>query len=186
MQLRLAGEEADLLPGSVRSLCEAAHRGRAAMSRTHTAFDERGEIAEYSPRPKLSEEEFEARLDFVGSLLPTAKAASASSQNGATPDGSHSWRPVDLIATANEPPEPPSLGGIVYPGRRHVFSGEPESLKSFCALVLCVEEMLAGRSVVYVDFEMGRRDVLERLRALGATDELIAERFIYLEPGEAL
>jgi len=107
-------------------------------------------------------------------------------KNGRSPAKAHSWRPVDLIATASEPPEPPSLGGIVYPGRRHVFSGEPESLKSFCALVICLEEMLAGRCVVYVDFEMGRRDVLERLRCLGADDELVSTAFVYLEPGESL
>jgi hypothetical protein len=108
------------------------------------------------------------------------------SSNGHGPARPHSWCPIDLIATASEPPEPPSLGGIVYPGRRHVFSGEPESLKSFCALVLCVEEMLAGRNVVYVDFEMGGRDVLERLRCLGADDELLGNAFAYLEPGESL
>jgi hypothetical protein len=99
----------------------------------------------------------------------------------------HSWTPIDLIATASEIPEPPTIGGIVYPGRRHVYSGEPESLKSWAALVLCVEEMAAGRNVLYIDFnEMGRRETLERLRALGLTDDEVRERFIYIEPGEPM
>jgi 5S rRNA maturation endonuclease (ribonuclease M5) len=99
---------------------------------------------------------------------------------------SHSWAPVDLIGEALAPPEPATIGKVVYPTRRHVFSGEPESLKTFAALVLCVLEMQAGHTVVYIDFEMGRRDVLERLRQLGADDEMIASRFVYLEPSEPL
>jgi len=108
-------------------------------------------------------------------------------QAKAQPGEPHSWTPIDLVATANEPPEPATIGGIAYPGRRHVYSGEPETLKSWAALVLCVEEIRAGRTVLYIDFnEMGGRDVLERLRALGLTDEEIRERFIYLEPHEAM
>jgi 5S rRNA maturation endonuclease (ribonuclease M5) len=98
----------------------------------------------------------------------------------------HSWEPVDLIGQALTPPEPATIGNLAYPNRRHVYSGEPESLKSFAALVLCAGEMQAGRTVVYIDFEMGRRDVLERLRQLGADDQLIATRFVYLEPAEPL
>ena len=45
------------------------------------------------------------------------------------PDNPHSWQPVDLLGAALNPPAPPSIEGIVYPGRRHVFSGEPESGK---------------------------------------------------------
>jgi 5S rRNA maturation endonuclease (ribonuclease M5) len=106
----------------------------------------------------------------------------------ATPSesGSHSWAPVDLIGEALTPPEPATIGSLAYPSRRHVFSGEPESLKSFVALVLCADEMHAGHTVFYIDFEMGRRDVLERLRQLGVDDETIASRFVYLEPTEPL
>jgi hypothetical protein len=99
----------------------------------------------------------------------------------------HTWTPVDLIATADTPPEPPSISGIAYPGRRHVYSGEPETLKSWAGLVLEVEQIREGHNVLYLDFaEMGGRDVLERLRALGLDDDTIAEQFIYLEPTEAM
>jgi AAA domain len=98
----------------------------------------------------------------------------------------HSWQPVDLVGLALEPPEPPTLDAIAYPGRRHIWSGEPESLKSWAALVLCAEEMHQGRDVVYVDLEMGRREMLARLRDLGLDDETIGQHFIYLEPSEPL
>jgi hypothetical protein len=114
-------------------------------------------------------------------------------ENGAVPGAQttdeepHSWTPIDLIETANEPPEPATIKGIAYPGRRHLYSGEPETLKSWAALVLCADEMRQGRTVFYVDFnEMGGRDILERLRALGLTDEMIREQFIYIEPHEAM
>jgi hypothetical protein len=98
----------------------------------------------------------------------------------------HSWTPVDLVASDTAPPEPPTIGGIVYPGRRHLFSGEPESLKSWLLLILCVDEMQAGRNVFYIDHEMGQRDTLERLRHLGATDQQIADHLTYLEPDQPM
>jgi hypothetical protein len=98
----------------------------------------------------------------------------------------HSWQPVDLIGSAAAPPEPPTLADLAYPGRRHVYSGEPESLKSWAALVLAVEEIRKGESVLYVDLEMGRAEMLERLRDLGLSDDEIESRFLYVEPSEPL
>jgi hypothetical protein len=46
--------------------------------------------------------------------------------------------------------------------------------------------MLADHAVCLVDLEMGRRETLERFRQLGATDELISEQLIYLEPSEPM
>jgi hypothetical protein len=97
----------------------------------------------------------------------------------------HSWTPIDLQAADDDPPPPPTIGGLVYPGRRHVVSGEPEALKSWLAAVLCVEEIRAGRPVVYADFEMGRRTMLERLRALGLTDEELG-LVVYVTPDEPM
>lgn len=97
----------------------------------------------------------------------------------------HSWVPVDLVSLDLAPPEPPSIGGIVYPGRRHVFSGEPESLKTWAALVLCVDCLRAGGHVVYVDMENGHRAILERLRCLGVLDDEIG-RFLYVNPDEPM
>lgn len=98
----------------------------------------------------------------------------------------HSWQPVDLLAVADAPPEPPTISGLVYPGRRHLVSGEPESLKSWLGLVICVEEIRKGETVFWIDFEMGPRDVLARLRDLGLTNEEIHSQVVYLEPDEPL
>jgi hypothetical protein len=97
----------------------------------------------------------------------------------------HSWRPIDLLKIETAPLEPAVIGGLVYPGRRHVFSGEPESLKTWAALVLSAKELRAGRAAVVVDFETGARGMLERLRDLGLTDEELA-RFLFLAPSEPL
>ena len=53
----------------------------------------------------------------------------------------HSWTPIDLVTLGAAPPQPPSLSGIAYPGRRHVWSGEPESLETWLALCVAVEEL---------------------------------------------
>jgi hypothetical protein len=95
----------------------------------------------------------------------------------------HSWKPIDLLAFADAPPEPPTISGLVYPERRHVFSGEPETLKTWAADVLAVEEIRAGREVDYIDLEMSARETTARLRALGLTDEEFGH-FIYLAPSE--
>jgi hypothetical protein len=41
----------------------------------------------------------------------------------------HSWRPIDLVAAASNPPEPPTIGGLLYPGKRTLLSGETETSK---------------------------------------------------------
>jgi len=96
----------------------------------------------------------------------------------------HSWVPVDLLEADGLPPEPPIIGpGLAYPGRKVLLSGEPEAGKSWVALILCLLEIRAGRTAVYVDLEMGPREVVERLRCLGATDAEL-ERLAYIEPTE--
>ena len=42
----------------------------------------------------------------------------------------HSRQPIDLVAAAADPPEPPTIGGLLYPGKRTLLSGETESLKT--------------------------------------------------------
>lgn len=98
----------------------------------------------------------------------------------------HSWQPVDLLARDSGPPEPPTIADIVYPGRIHDWSGEPESLKSMAAAAVACVEVRAGRCVVYIDFENGPDETLVRLRALGLSDDEVDERFIYLAPDEPL
>jgi len=96
-----------------------------------------------------------------------------------------SWEPVNLAQLGDKPPVQPTLGnvGIVYPGKRHVFSGPQESAKTLAAYAIGLEVIRAGGTIVVIDFEMGRWDARDRLIDLGATpDEL--ERVVYVDPSE--
>ena len=57
----------------------------------------------------------------------------------------HSWKALDILAHAANPPAPPEIGGLAYPGMRHVFSGEAETGKSWLLLFLAAEEIVSGR-----------------------------------------
>ena len=63
----------------------------------------------------------------------------------------NTWRPANLVQLAANPPEPPSIGGLLYPGLRTVLSGETESMKTWLALILAKAEIEAGFPVVWVD-----------------------------------
>jgi hypothetical protein len=92
-----------------------------------------------------------------------------------------SWEPLCWAALGERPPVTPSIGGLVYPGRRHVFSGPPESCKTWAALVIGVEEIRRGGIVFHVDFEMFGYETRDRLRSMGVTDDEL-ERFLHIEP----
>lgn len=106
-------------------------------------------------------------------------------------DGS-SWEPVDLgPVLAGEVAETlPELGRrddgvpLIYVGKLHSINGEPESGKSWFALMLCAQVMGDGHSVVYIDFEDSAASVVGRLRVLGVADEVIGTQFVYLRPDE--
>ena len=100
---------------------------------------------------------------------------------------SHSWRPSSLIARAAEPPEPPTIGALLYPRKRIVLSGETESLKTWLALILAKAEMDAGYAVAWADLDaMGPGELLARFRALGVADDVVDRLFLYYEPSERL
>ena len=94
-----------------------------------------------------------------------------------------SWTPRNLAEMEDKPPVEPTLGGLglVYPGKRHVFSGPQESAKTLAAYVLGLQVVRSGASVVLIDFEMGPWDAKTRLRELGASDEELG-RFPYVAP----
>jgi hypothetical protein len=96
-----------------------------------------------------------------------------------------SWTPLNLNQLADKPPVQPTLGGlgIVYPGKRHVFSGPQESAKTLAAYAIVIETVRTGQTCIIIDFEMGRWDARDRLRDLGATpDEL--NWIHYIEPAQ--
>jgi hypothetical protein len=106
------------------------------------------------------------------------------SSNGAGPTRD-SWLPLNLAELDDTPPQPPTLGGfgIVYHGKRHVFSGPQESAKTLAAYAIGLETLRAipNRYIALIDFEMGRRSARTRLRELGATNPELA-RILYIEP----
>lgn len=101
------------------------------------------------------------------------------------PTPTSSWSPIGLVALGDSPPPEASIGGISYPGSLVLFFGEPESVKTWANLVLCLEEIRKGETTLWVDFEMTPRTILGRLRDLGATDEEVA-RFLYVQPSEPI
>lgn len=99
----------------------------------------------------------------------------------------HSWTPINLRKLEGREQAEPTIGGIVYPGKRHALSGEPESLKSWAALVLCALELKAGANVLYLNLETDAHEIRERLRDLGVPDEhLEPNRLVYLQPSEPM
>jgi len=104
------------------------------------------------------------------------------------------WGPTDLgpyLDGTHEPCEPTLLRRtdgphLLYPGRVHWLAGEPEALKSWLALLACVEVLDHGGQVMFIDFEDGPAGVVGRLLALGVDPQVIAARFDYRSPDGAL
>ena len=120
-------------------------------------------------------------------LLQRLQAACLPQTQGDAVSAKHSWQPQNLVELAANPPEPPTIGGLIYPAKRTVFSGETESLKTWLALILAKAEMDAGYTVAWADLDaMGAGELLDRLRLLGVPDETIAQRFLHFEPTETL
>jgi hypothetical protein len=94
-----------------------------------------------------------------------------------------SWAPRNLAELEERPAVRPTIGqvGLVYPGRRHVFSGPQETAKTLAAYIVALEEIRHGGNVVLVDLDMGPWDARDRLRDLAATDKEL-ERLHYIEP----
>src|SRR4051812_734467 len=72
-----------------------------------------------------------------------------------------SWRPADLTVTLASEANPPSptVGHrsddrpLLYPGKTHSISSEPEAGKTWFALMLCAQEMADNHAVMYLDYE---------------------------------
>ena len=103
-----------------------------------------------------------------------------------------SWWPVNLAPLfdgTHQPPTPTVMTRedgqhLLYPGKCHAFNGESESGKTWAALIACVQELDAGGTVLYLDFEDTADTVVTRLLALGAKPDHILGRFAYIQPSE--
>ena len=94
--------------------------------------------------------------------------------------------PVDLLSIDTSTPRPWTRGArrITRPGLRAIWFGARGSGKSIAALILSVQVIEAGGSVLYADFENGARRQAERLEAIlldrpPATRDAVRERLDY-------
>lgn len=104
------------------------------------------------------------------------------------------WQPVDLSTVLDgtwEAPEP-CVGartdhiGLFYPGKQHTVISETEGGKTWLALSACIDEMLAGNHVLYIDFEDSEGGIVKRILDQGISADVIREFFHYIRPSEAL
>lgn len=105
----------------------------------------------------------------------------------------HPWLPLEDFGAVVTPPTPPSIlcaldgAGLLYPGKRHLLSGEYETLKTWIAAAAAAELMLNALHVFWWDADEQGGDVLaERLAALGVPRSVMAERMYYVCPDRAL
>jgi putative DNA primase/helicase len=121
----------------------------------------------FTPREKDDNQEHE-----VSGAASAADAAAA---------GRRRWVPIlEAVAEAAES-EPPSIlaneqgQGLLYPGKRHLLAGEPETLKTLCMQIAAVQVLRDGGQVAWFDYDgMGRGELLRRLREVGATEQDLA------------
>jgi len=70
---------------------------------------------------------------------------------------------------------------ILYPGKINAIFGESESGKTWVALEAVRQELLAGNTVFYIDFEDSARGILNRLKTLKTPTERF-RAFLYANP----
>ncbi|WP_158604500.1 AAA family ATPase [Nocardioides mangrovicus] len=127
----------------------------------------------------------EAPDSGTGPHRAAAERADESSPHGGTEvarDLGRAWNTADvrLYLRGDLPGIRPTVGRrsdgqcLLYPGSTHSLASEPEAGKSWLALAICVQEIKAGRPVVYLDYEDGPVGISQRLVALGATAEDLA------------
>lgn len=86
-----------------------------------------------------------------------------------------------MIGCGYVPPYP-----ILYRGKINDVHGDSEGGKSWFAQHLCVQEMNAGKNVLYIDFEDDAGSVYGRLEKLGADEQTIRRHFQYIRPENSL
>lgn len=108
-------------------------------------------------------------------------------------DGPPSWSPVNINqarrgvgATAPTVLARSDGACLFYPGKTHSVHGESESGKSWLVQCATAECLLAGESVLYLDFEDDAGPVAERLILLGVSPKVVDDptRFVYVHPDQ--
>lgn len=100
------------------------------------------------------------------------------------------WEFVDLseILDGSYDPPTPTIGlrndgaGLIYPGRVHSIAGEPGGGKTWLALHIITEQILAGGRGALIDYEDTPSACVHRLKLLGLTRSQIRDSFTYIRP----
>jgi hypothetical protein len=141
----------------------------------------------------MADERFDPGFDDLSSLVTVRSPSNGIAPNPA--DRPSTWAPVDLADVLdNNPetgPEPEFLTrsdgvALIYPARCHAFNGEPESGKTWAALLAAYQHTSTGYHVLYIDFEDSAAACVARLLAIGAHPDTLIDRFHYLHPEEPL
>lgn len=106
----------------------------------------------------------------------------------------NSWAPAnlaDILEHGEELQVPTHLARtdgqhLLYPAAVHSISGEPESGKTWVALIAAAQTLREDGHVTYVDFEDRAGRVIPRLLQLGAPRDAILAGFHYIRPVAAL
>ncbi len=158
------------------------HHGGLDPSRMPSPIDERNmAVATKFGKPK--EADLGAWLDQADQVTSEAVGHEVRS----------TWLPEDIsdVLDGNRPAVITELGirsdgvYILYRGKEHSIAGEPESGKTWFALMIVAQELKRGRRVAYVDFEDDAGTVVGRLLALGVLKERLrapAGQFKYIRP----
>lgn len=108
--------------------------------------------------------------------------------------GYSSWdpTPLDSILAGEHRISVPRLGlredgaALLYPGKSHSVTSEPEAGKTWLALLFAAQEMERGNHVFFLDYEDDAAGIVNRLLALGVAHDIIGSLFVYLQPLEPL
>lgn len=108
------------------------------------------------------------------------------------------WAPIDLRPVAAgildgtiQTPKPDiglidaGPGGLFYRGRVNGLYGKGADGKSWIAIVVCVEQLIFGETVYWVDWEDNEVGITSRLLDLGVPPERLA-RFRYYRPADPM
>jgi hypothetical protein len=109
-------------------------------------------------------------------------------------EAASSWAPVNLAeeyAHGLIPDVPVMLRrddghALLYASKTHSFIGQPESGKTWAALVPVADEIRAGRHAFYVDFEDSAKGIGRRLVEMGVPQAALIEHLHYFRPRKHL
>jgi len=146
-----------------------------------------GGLTESVVRGALEEAGREAGLEpeEIAKTVDSGFASAADSPRNVerTPEDLFTGLDLDEWFSADHPAPPRfGLGNLIYEASVHIIAGEPASGKSVLCYQWAIDAMRAGKRAVLLDEEAGPRDALGKLVALGASEELLKDRLVYLKP----